>query len=278
MADMMKTNENKGLFPDQQRVLDFEGVPDAIATNPLVATQTAAVQGDVPTLYVPFVETDPTADIVAEGAEIAESNGTQNQLAIRTHKIATLLKITNEAAKYTDAANMIELGAMRAMTAKADAVFLNATGSAGTPTGIAAMDGVTTVTPTKLTDLGAVLEVLSATTDLGASVTSMAMRYSTWARLCALTASDGRPLIAPDVTTTAAPMLYSVPVIVNNTVPADTILTFSAKDIVVSVSDIEAEEHEDIRTDSKLLRLTMRLGFGVTHAERIGKIVLPATK
>lgn len=103
------------------------------------------------------------------------------------------------------------------------------------------------------------------------------MRYSTWARLMGLTAADGRPFIEPDVTTSAAPVLFNVPVIFNSQAPADTILTLSAKDIIVSASMIEAATSTDalFSKDSSLMRLTMRLGYGVIHPNRLGRVVLP---
>lgn len=281
MADnIFKTTRTTGAFPDAQFIRPVEGVPDAICFDPAVATQSVIINGDAPRVNIPYVDTDPTANVVAEGAEIAQSETTLNQIEVATHKIATIIPFSNESLRYSDASALVEDGARRAMTNKADNLFLSAVAdaTAGTPAGIANLTGLTTETPTTVTDLSPILTVLAKTTDNGANPTSIVMRYSTWARLMALTAADGRPLIAPDVTTSAEPVLFNVPVFFNSQAPADTVLTLSAKDIIVSASMIEAATSTDalFSKDSSLMRLTMRLGYGVIHPNRIGKVVLPA--
>ncbi len=126
--------------------------------------------------------------------------------------------------------------------------------------------------------LDAVLDVLAKTTDKGATPTAIVMRFSTWATLMAITASDGRPLIEPDVTASASPMLFNTPVMFNSQVPANMILTMSAPDVIVSVSDIAADTDSSamFTSDSSLLRMTMRIGFGVVKPERLGRVIVPA--
>lgn len=275
-SSIFTTTRTTGAFPDTQFIKPAEALPEAICFNEAVATQSVIISGDAPRVNIPYVDTDPTANVVAEGAEIAQSETTLNQITIATHKIAIIIPFSNESLRYSDAAALVEDGATRAMTNKADNLFLSA--AAGTPAGIANLDGLTTETPTKLTDLSPVLNVLAKTTDAGANPTGIVMRYSTWARLMGLTAADGRPFIEPDVTSSAVPRLFNVPVIFNSQAPADTILTLSAKDVIVSASKIEAATSTDalFSRDSSLMRLTMRLGFGVIHPERLGKVVLPA--
>ncbi len=278
-SSIFTTTRTTGAFPDAQFIKPAEALPEAICFNEAVATQSVIISGDAPRVNIPYVDTDPTANVVAEGAEIAQSETTLNQITIATHKIAIIIPFSNESLRYSDAAALVEDGATRAMTNKADNLFLSAAvdTTAGTPAGIANLDGLTTETPTKLNDLSPVLNVLAKTTDNGANPTGIVMRYSTWARLMGLTAADGRPFIEPDVTTSAAPVLFNVPVIFNSQAPADTILTLSAKDIIVSASMIEAATSTDalFSKDSSLMRLTMRLGYGVIHPNRLGRVVLP---
>lgn len=275
-SSIFTTTRTTGAFPDAQFIKPAEALPEAICFNEAVATQSVIISGDAPRVNIPYVDTDPTANVVAEGAEIAQSETTLNQITIATHKIAIIIPFSNESLRYSDAAALVEDGATRAMTNKADNLFLSA--ASGTPAGLANLDGLTTETPAKLTDLSPVLNVLAKTTDNGANPTSIVMRYSTWARLMGLTAADGRPFIEPDVTSSAEPRLFNVPVVFNSQAPADTILTLSAKDVIVSASKIEAATSTDalFSRDSSLMRLTMRLGFGVIHPERLGKVVLPA--
>lgn len=285
---VFKTTTTKGAFPDSQFISAREAIPEAIALNELVATQSVVIDGDAPRVNVPYVSVDPTANVVAEGAEITASSPALNQVSFGTHKIGLLVPFSNESLRYEDAVNLITDSATKTLVAKADQLFLAAEKDTNgiLPTGIAKMDaatdtagGVTEVTATsKAKTLDAVLEVLSKTTDHGATPTAIVMRFSTWATLLAITATDGRPMIEPDVTASATPMLFNTPVIFNSSVPANTILTMSAPDVIVSVSNITADTDSSymFNSDSSVMRMTMRLGFGVVKPERLGRVIVPA--
>lgn len=277
-AQMFKTSPTKAAFADTNLLPPEEVIREAIALNPYCATPTVAIQGDAPRVRIPYVETDPTAGIVAEGAEITQTSAALNEIEIATHKVALTIPITNEALTYTDATKLVSTSAANAVTNKVDAMFLSADSAAGTPAGLAKLDGLTTETVTDLKDLAPILTVLSKITDNGGDPSALVMRYSVWARLMALTAKDGRPLIAPDVTSSAEPRLFNVPVLFNSYAAADTVLALSAKDIFVSASQVEAAVSKDalFTFDSSVMRLVMRFGYGLAHPERIGKVVLPA--
>ena len=284
---VFKTTTTKGAFPDSQFIAAREAIPEAIALNELVATQSVVIDGDAPRVNVPYVSVDLTANVVAEGAEITTSSPALNQVSFGTHKIALLVPFSNESLRYEDAVNLITDSAQKALVAQADHLFLAADADTNgvLPTGIAKIPaakdstaGVTEVTAaSKAKTLDAVLDVLAQTTDKGATPTAIVMRFSTWATLMALTATDGRPLIEPDVTSSASPMLFNVPVMFNSQVPANTILTMSAADVIVSVSDIAADTDSSamFTSDSSLLRMTMRIGFGVVKPERLGRVIVP---
>ena len=279
-ARMFKTTPTKAAFADTNLLPPEEVIREAIALNPYCATPTVTIHGDAPRVRIPYVETDPTAGVVAEGAEITQTSAALNEIEIATHKVALTIPITNEALTYTDATKLVSTSAANAVTNKVDAMFLSAAadGTAGAPAGLAKLDGLTTETVTELKDLSPILTVLSKITDTGGEPSALVMRYSVWARLMALTAKDGRPLIAPDVTSSAEPRLFNVPVFFNSYAAADTVLALSAKDIFVSASQVEAAVSKDalFTYDSSVMRLVMRFGYGLAHPERIGKVVLPA--
>ena len=279
-AQMFKTTATKAAFADTNMLPPEEVIREAIALNPYCATPTVTINGDAPRVRIPYVETDPTAGVVAEGAEITQTSAALNEIEIATHKVALTIPITNEALTYTDATKLVSTSAANAVTNKVDAMFLSAAadGTAGTPAGLAQLDGLTTETVTDLKDLAPILTVLSKITDHGGEPSALVMRYSVWARLMALTAKDGRPLIAPDVTSSAEPRLFNVPVIFNSYAAADTVLALSAKDVFVSVSQVEAAVSKDalFTYDSSVMRLVMRFGYGLAHPERLGKVALPA--
>lgn len=279
-AQMFKTTPTKAAFADTNLLPPEEVIREAIALNPYCATPTVTIQGDAPRVRIPYVETDPTAGVVAEGAEITQTSAALNEIEIATHKVALTIPMTNESLTYTDATQLVSTSAANAVTNRVDAMFLSAAadGTAGTPAGLAQLDGLTTETVTDLKDLAPILNVLSKITDHGGEPSALVMRYSVWARLMALTAKDGRPLIAPDVTSSAEPRLFNVPVIFSSYAAADTVLALSAKDVFVSVSQVEAAVSKDalFTYDSSVMRLVMRFGYGLAHPERLGKVVLPA--
>lgn len=210
--------------------------------------------------------------------------GRRLQLRLETHllaynpKVALTIPITNEALTYTDATKLVSTSAANAVTNRVDAMFLSADAAAGAPAGLAKLDGLTAENVTDIKDLSPILTVLSKITDNGGEPSALVMRYSVWARLMALTAKDGRPLIAPDVTSSAEPRLFNVPVIFSSYAAADTVLALSAKDVFVSASQVEAAVSKDalFTFDSSVMRLVMRFGYGLAHPERLGKVVLPA--
>lgn len=277
---VFKTTITKAAFADTNLLPPEEVIKEAVALNTNCATPTVTIHGDAPRVRIPYVETDPTAGVVAEGAEITQTSAALNEIEIATHKVALTIPITNEALTYTDATKLVSTSAANAVTNRVDAMFLSAAAdsAAGTPAGLAQLDGLTTETVTELKDLSPILTVLSKITDNGGEPSALVMRYSVWARLMALTAKDGRPLIAPDVTSSAEPRLFNVPVIFNSYAAADTVLALSAKDIFVSASQVEAATSKDalFTFDSSVMRLVMRFGYGLAHPERIGKVVLPA--
>lgn len=103
MSNIFTTTSNKGAFPDSQFTQPADTIPDAIALNELVATQSVVIDGDAPRVNIPYIDTDPTANVVAEGAEISESEATLNQISVGTHKIAMIIPLSNESMRYPDA-------------------------------------------------------------------------------------------------------------------------------------------------------------------------------
>lgn len=68
-------------------------------------TIAGSVQGDSPSLYVPYIGTRAAASIVAEGADINESDTKPLELAIRTQKVAVLNVFSNESGAQSAASN-----------------------------------------------------------------------------------------------------------------------------------------------------------------------------
>ena len=89
-AQMFKTTPTKAAFADTNLLPPEEVIREAIALNPYCATPTVTIQGDAPRVRIPYVETDPTAGVVAEGAEITQTSAALNEIEIATHKVGVI--------------------------------------------------------------------------------------------------------------------------------------------------------------------------------------------
>jgi HK97 family phage major capsid protein len=197
---------------------------------------------------------------------------------VQTRKLALLTSVSNEALTGGNGSDLLGEGVTRAMTNGADQIFLSNPGDNGEPVGLALIPGQTTIANADVeTDgLSPILDAIAQVTDLGANVSSLLMRYSVWARLQALTAADGRPIITPDVAQAANPLLFGKPVTLSPFVPADCILVNDSANLVASASEVGVATSTDalFEKDMTMMRATMRLGFGLVKPERNGVIKL----
>ncbi len=270
---VLNTTANKAAYPDSIITL-AETAPDALVLNNLIATKGPVISGDAPSARLAFVSEDVAANIVKEGAQIAEGDPALSELIVQTSKIAVLSNMSNESYESAVASSLVTESARRAVTKKADAVLLANAVTEGQPTGLANIEGIVTIAGGKYADLNPILEAVGTVAANGATPTAIVMNYATWVQLLKLTAKDGRSLISPDVANAAQPVLFGVPVILNAAAPADSVLILDAAEIVASFSDVSTAVSADalFAYDSIQIRLTMRLGFGVIRPNRIAKV------
>jgi HK97 family phage major capsid protein len=273
----INTSQMEGVF-DAVGFAPADAIPNALILS--LSTVSKPIEGDASALKVPYVATPPAAQIVAEGEEIDEGGAKPAVLKVYTRKVAVIERITNETTAETEVQNMLAASMQRAITDKADAVFLQNKPDAGdtAPTGLfettGAVDGgiITNALDPIVTALGTVAAN-------GASPTAIVMNHATWATLLLLKFADGRPMIAPSVADAPAPVLYGVPVVLNKMAPANKIAIIDKADIISAVGAVamKGSEQRYFEQDSYAIRGTFRSGWGVIHPNRLAIITVNTT-
>lgn len=276
--------------PDTTHLPATEITPDALVLNPLVATVAATPQGDTASIRVPFIAADPTAQIVAEGDEIPEGDSTRAEIRVYTRKIALIQRISREAYGQQLAGTNATAGASdllteslrRAVTAKADAMLLNAPQESET----VYVPGLANDTSDAMLDGGAItgnldplIDAIAAISDNGATPSCILVSNSGWAWLQRLKYTDGRPVVNPDVQADALPQLLGLPVVRNGAVPKDKLFVLDAANLIVGYSDVavDVDPSAYFSSDSIGIRITARLGWGIPYRGRAARLTLGNT-
>lgn len=276
--------------PDRTTLPPTDVTPEALVLNPLVATVAATPQGDAPSIRVPFISADPVAQIVAEGEEIPEGDSTRAEISIYTRKIALIHRISREAYSQqltgdnatANASDLLTESLRRAVTAKADAMLLNAPNEPDTihAPGLAVDATDAIIDAGTITDnLDPLIDAIATTSDNGATPSCLLMSNSGWAWLQRLKYPDGRPVVNPEVQADALPRLFGLPVVRNGAVPAGTLLVMDASNLIVGYTDIGIDVDQSVyfSSDSVGIRITARLGWGIPYRGRIARLALGKT-
>ena len=274
MAETQTTNDLKGLYPDKSFKYS-EAVPSALIVDPRIVTVAGVIEGDAPTIRVPYIKTDPTSGFVAEGAEIADGGGTLDEVLIATGKIATIVRQSNESASFESASQLIAAGVSRSIVTSADTAFLNNTGDG--PKGILTDTGLIALEATVAdnTALDAIADAKAKIGANGGTATALVMNHGTEAMFRKMKTSEGLVLLI-DPTRGDALTLHGLPVIVNKAMPDNTILVASAAEIVAAVGDVKLTTSDQalFTYDSIIRRATWRIGAKAVHPDRLAKITI----
>lgn len=254
-----------------------DAIPKALIIN--YTNIRGAIEGDEPALRVAFC-VDDDADFVDEGAEIEESAPALNEAVVYTRKIAQLIRITRE--QYRQAGTDTELARSveRAMTKKADNALLAQL--APVAPDVAPATGLThwpgQVTQTGVSDnLDKLIDLEAAVRSNGAEPTAWIMAPDTWAALRKIKqTTDSAVSILGAGTNDAKPMVLSIPVEINNQMPAKTGLLIDKDAVVSAVSQLEIATSADtyFSSDSVAVRATWRTGHTVPRPDRLGTFTL----
>lgn len=272
------SNTGQGWAPNTVSTFD----PDDMLTEALIvsaATKAGEVEGDAPSVLVPYVATDPAADVVAEGTEISLTDGGYDQIQVSTHKVAVVTRVARELTTQPGASERIANSLRRSVTAKADALFMS---NASAPTGLLQVAGIATAG-----DLGgatdpnlfAAYDAVAAIEDDGGQATHLLINPTDWATLSKLpVASGSNQSLLADVHDAAQRTLAGVPVIVHPAVTAGTALMLDKSEIVAAYGQLQLARSDDafFQMDAVGIRATWRIGWGIVRTERLQKLTIGA--
>lgn len=265
--------------PDVHTFAPVDAVPAAAILQ--CTTVGGRVEGDAPAVRAAYID-DDDAQFTAEGAEIGEADPALSEVVVHTAKITQLVRLSNEQWSQDQTAEQLAQSVARAVTRRADRAFLAE--PAPTAPAVAPVAGLANTTG--LVDGGEVTKNLDTLVDLVAELetnlatpTAIVVNPLTWAALrkfkVGTTTSANESLLGAG-TNDAAPMLLSLPVLVNIAVPANTGFVVDSTAIVSAVGDVRvaSSEHQYFSADSIALRATWRIGHAVVRPERIGKFTV----
>jgi hypothetical protein len=274
------TNSAAAWRPDQYSFTPEDVLPTAAI---LVASSVVGrIEGDQPAVRVAYID-DDTADFVAEGDQIDESEPALNEAVVVTRKIAQLVRLTNEQYRQNMTPERLAGSVQRALTRKANSAFLAQAApvspAVAPATGIVNWPGVVSATGVT-TNLDGLIDLEAAIrANLGQPALWM-MAPDTWAALRKLKigTSYNSTLLGAG-TDDAQPMLLSLPVIVNAEMPSKAGVLIDPTAIVSAVSDVlvATDPSTYFTYDSMGIRATWRTGHAVVRPNRIGVFSLATT-
>ena len=236
-------------------------------------TYVGSVEGDAPQVLIPYVPDDPEATIVVEGEEIPLADVPTDQVALSTHKIAVVTRVSREMTTQPGAADRIAASLSRSVIRKADNVFL---ANAADPTGLLNVGDVQTVG-----DLGAdvfdAYDAVAAIEADGGTATHLLVNPLDWGALARIPEATGsnRSVLA-DVHDAATRTLAGVPVIVHSAVPQGTALMLDRNEVLAAYGTLDLARSDDafFTQDAVAIRATWRIGFGIVRPSRLVRLTV----
>lgn len=274
----MITSNLKSLYPDTT-FHNPVGVPDLLIVNPTICTVAGNIEGDAPSVRVPYVKTAPTPGFVAEGAEIDEDAPVLDEVLIHTGKLATLATISREAVvNQPGGSHMLADSQTAALTKAANTAFTSNPATPGTPLGLLGTAGL--VSAGAVTDsLDAIADAITAVEVAGGHATGILLDPASVGLLRKMKDSTGsaRNLVPIDAGSDGL-RLYGVPVTPTPAMTTGTGLVVDSANIVAAVGQIHLDKSKEaaFSSDSWVYRLTLRIGWQVLDPTRISKFTVTA--
>lgn len=276
MAEVL-TSPAKSIYADQNLIPADELIPEALIFS---EAQTApAIGGDAQFVRVPYVAQGPDTFIVNEGEDIPESAPELTEMLFRTVQLGIVVPVSNEAASSAIASGLVSASASRAIADSADRLLLQGTEDPNVSGLLQGSNAMVQGEPI-VDSLDPLVAMLAELGRNGSVPTSLIMNYSSWMRLTGLKGADGLPLIARNVTDAATPTLFGISVVINAQVPDDVILANNKAEVYASASPatVAFSDGPYFRRNMTAMRVLMRVGWGVLHRNRLGRITIaPAT-
>ena len=255
--------------PDVTAYTPSDIIPDALILQ--TATVVGSIEGDAPSVRVPFVQGDATVSIVAEAAEIPDAAQAFDETVVTTHKLSTLGRYSYETLAQPEAARLVVDSLSRSIANKANAVYL---GNASAPTGLLNISGIT--------DGGAITTNLDPLVDAvadieadGGTATHVIAAPDSWAFLSKIKTetASAQSLLGAGTAATERTLL-GLPVLVSRSMSSGDLLVLDKSAVIAAQSQIRLARSEDayFSSDVVAIRVTWRLGWDVMHPARVAKL------
>ena len=255
--------------PDTTAYTATDAISDALILQ--TSTLVGSIEGDAPSVRVPFVQDDATVSIVAEAAEIPDAAQAFDETVVTTHKLSTLGKYSFETLAQPEAARLVVDSLSRSIANKANAVYL---GNASAPTGLLNTSGITDA-GTITTDLDELIDAVSGIEADGGMATHIVASPTAWSFVAKLKVepTSAQPLLGAGTSATQRQLL-GLPVLVSASMPAGDLLVLDKNAIVAAQSPLRLARSEDayFSSDVIAIKLVWRIGWSVMHESRIGKL------
>lgn len=272
---MITTQIDDGAWaPSVKTFASTDVIPDAL----ILATSTVAadVEGDSAVVNALYVD-DTAAAFVPEGSKISDTDPAMSSVAVRTGKIATLLKVSRELWQTQGVSGQLATSVSRSITRAANTAYLTQAAPVPPaftpPAGVLASTGLTAAAGPISGDLDVLVDLLAELEALGSVPTHILLDPVGWAALRKLkAATDSNASLLGAGTTDSARLLLDLPVIVSPAMPASSGLVVDSTAIVSAVGSVQISnsEHFFFDADTVAVRATWRFGATPVRPERLG--------
>lgn len=269
--------------PDQISTFKFEDVlPDNLYLS--LTTFGGKIEGDRPSLRVPYVSDADDAGFIAEGDEITETTPGLHEVLIQTRKVAQIVTLSNEQASQVDTPRVVADSMKRNVTSKLNRALL--TQAAPTPPAIAPSAGLVNTAgilegDDVVDDLDPLVDLISELESNYAAPKFLVIDPLSRAALYKMKAGDAsnEGLLSP-VTAEPVSAILGLQVIVSPFLPANTGLIVDPGAIVSAYSDVSVAQSTEAKftSDSTVYRVTARVGHAVVKADRLAKFAIGETE
>jgi len=269
------TSDVGGLLPDDYGPLVVQPAMEAS----VAATVSTIVQTRSTIYRVPVVADDPTAQWVAEGAEIPPDDPTLEELTITPKKVAGLTIISSELANDSSpaAVQVVGDGLARDIARRMDQAFFAGLAAPAEP-GLSTLSGVQThVAASAFANLDFAAEAISKAEQVGATITSFITSPATALALAKIKQATGsnQPVLGLDATSATSRSILGVPLLVSQYVAANTLWAVDSSRtwlVVREDTTVEADRSVFFTSDRVAVRAVMRVGYGFTHPQSVVRV------
>lgn len=240
------------------------------------------IEGDEVAMHVAYCD-DDDATVVAEAAEVPESDPALSEVVVYSSKISQLIRLSAELYSQVGTADQLAQSVSRALVKKSDSLLVSQaapTPPANAPsTGLLATAGIVNGGAVS-GDLDGLVDLVAELQANGSNPTHVLLGVDAWAELRKLKVGSAYNQSLLGAGTVDSPvMLLSLPVVVNREIPALTGMVIDRSAVVSAVGPVSVATDMSVyfTSNSVALLALWRVGHNVVRPDRIGKFTVAAT-